>query len=453
MSGVFGLFSKDGYRMKLAYSLGLANQHRGQEDAGVTVADPDGMATYKDWGLFSDVMNKHIMRLLKQTKDEYVIGHSGDNLTESIRHIDPFEIKDTVAISMEGKIVKKPKDYASNGMSDTEVVASMLQYELKDKNDLEKAVSSLMKELDGKAYYSAALLVNYDNETTLVGIHDAMGIKPFAMGWDDKSVAFSSETKGLDILKISQDNRHDVGFGKAIFVNDGEIEELQVLNPKPARCAFEYLYTASPDAVIGGITAYDVRKAMGRKLWERYEKTFDVVVGVPDSGRTVALGYAQASKLPFEEGLLKNSYVGRTYNIPDPEKRELRASDKHNPIRSIIEGKRVGVGDDSIVRGTITNAIGNTFRTIGGAKEVGYIISAAGLIAPCHTDEPDKYLAAREASKDGCTDPAELGRRVAEMINVEYVLYPSVKDVVNAIGLPECELCTMCMSGKNPFDR
>ena len=173
----------------------------------------------------------------------------------------------------------------------------------------------------------------------------------------------------------------------------------------------------------------------------------------PDSGRTVALGYAQASKLPFEEGLLKNSYVGRTYNIPDPEKRELRASDKHNPIRSIIEGKRVGVGDDSIVRGTITNAIGNTFRTIGGAKEVGYIISAAGLIAPCHTDEPDKYLAAREASKDGCTDPAELGRRVAEMINVEYVLYPSVKDVVNAIGLPECELCTMCMSGKNPFDR
>jgi len=423
-----------------------ALQHRGQESAGIATFDGERAHIIKEMGLVSEVFNT---KRLNKLPGPLGIGHVRYSTTGAsrIENSQPLLIKykgGTIAIAHNGNLVNSKElraELEAEGRifttdSDTEVIAYLLVKEL-IKSDFVSAVQDLMQRLVGS--YSLTLLV----DGVVAAIRDPLGIKPLCIGKIDGGYIVASESAAVDVLGGTL--IRDVHPGELIILKEGKLESQQICRSKnAAHCFFEHTYFARPDSIMNGKLVYDIRRRIGETLVDEHDKKADAICPVPDSGITFAIGYSIKSGLDYIEGLMKNRYVGRTFIMPSQEMREIAVRLKLNAIRSNIEGKRVALIDDSIVRGTTSKRIVDLIRSAG-AKEVHVRIGSPPIIAPCHFGidmATREELIAAHKSVEG----------VALALGADSLGYISIDGLVKSIGIPAEDLCLACVTGEYPLE-
>ncbi|MFB6269326.1 MAG: amidophosphoribosyltransferase, partial [Halobacterium sp.] len=331
--------------------------------------------------------------------------------------------------------------FTSDG--DTEVIAHDLARNLLD-DDIVGAVETTM----GRIHGSYSLTIMHDD--TVLGVRDPLGNRPLVIGELDDGYVLASESAAIDTL--GGDLVRDVRPGELVVLHEdgGGFDSHQLVDAQnTAHCFFEYVYFARPDSVIDDELVYEVRRELGRQLWDEAGVDSDVVMPVPDSGRAFASGYAEAAQdegatVEFAEGLMKNRYVGRTFIMPTQDEREQAVRLKLNPIKSTVEGKTVTVIDDSIVRGTTSSQLVDLLREAG-AEEVHVRIGAPPIVAPCYMGID---MATREELIAADRTPAE----IAEEIGADSLSYLSLSAITAAVGKSEADLCAGCVTGEYPYD-
>ncbi|MFH0830073.1 MAG: hypothetical protein V1887_02850 [Candidatus Aenigmatarchaeota archaeon] len=480
MAGVIGIYSKDAtYNEKLnewfnagvkGYFMLMQTQHRGQANWGMVSAGDRSMRKSVAPGLVSATFTREARDAFIHPDDYAMVGHIGDkNVKEdgiAPIHVNKKELRYEVATAIDGAI-------SSNGMLEGNIrfqpnntfYAAIFSNYMENYNNVEEACLKTADEL-GPGYYSMVGVVHdkVGQRSQLVAFRNRRGVKPMYMGRSESGIFVSSESGAIDVVSSFDKliECRDVVPGEVLTMDMDGYRQRQIQEPKRSHCAFEWVYTSRHDAVMEGITSHMVRKKLGHLLVELYGIKDDgnsVVIGVPDSGRSVAIGIHEASGIPIDEGLIKNQYIGRTYDIDNKVERIEAALLKHNPINAVIKGKKVHVGEDSIVRGTISDATAHLLkegdahaRVIkeGGAKYVTWWISYAPIFDPCFSDSKDKELAAKPFQNKA--DVRKVGESVAkELEYIDMVYFNTPENVIKAIGLPEDQLCTFCITGKNPF--
>jgi amidophosphoribosyltransferase len=318
--------------------------------------------------------------------------------------------------------------------SDTEVIAHIFVKELLH-YDLLEAARSLMRRIVGS--YSLVFLWG----DTVLALRDPLGIKPLCIGEIDSGFMVASESVAIDTLngKLIR----DVKPGELIVIRNGEMKSYQLArSTRPAHCIFEYIYFARPDSIMDGRLIYDVRVNIGSNLAREHPACADTVTPIPDSGITLAVGYHQRSGISYRECLMKNRYIGRTFIMPDQNMRETAVRLKMNTIRPNIEGHKLILVDDSIVRGTTSRRIVNMVRKAG-AQEVHVRIGSPPILAPC-------YLGIDMASRDGLIAAHKTVAGVEAVIEADSLGYVSHEGLVDAVGIPKENLCMGCLTGLYP---
>ena len=396
--GVFGIFGHP--EAAAITALGLhALQHRGQEAAGIVAFDGRRFSSERRLGLVGDHFSSHAV--IERLPGNAAVGHVRYSTTGEtiLRNVQPlfaeldsggFAVAHngnlTNGITLRRELIKQGAIYQST--SDTEVILHLVARSRKGRI-LDRFIEGL-RQLEGA--YSLVALTN----KKLIGVRDPLGIRPLVLGELDGHYIFASETCALDI--IGARFIRDVENGEVVVISEKGIESHKPFPPQPARpCIFEYIYFARPDSIVHGRHVYDVRKQMGAQLARESGVEADVIVPVPDSGVPAAIGYAQASGIPFELGIVRNHYVGRTFIQPTQSVRELGVRLKHSANRSVVQGKRIVLIDDSIVRGTTSVKIVHMMREAG-ASEVHFRISSPPITHPDYygidTPRREKLLAA-----------------------------------------------------------
>lgn len=444
--GVFGVFSPECADVaSLAYYGLFALQHRGQESAGIVVNDDGVFTAYCDEGLVNDVFPKE--RIQKLGYGNIVVGHVRYATTGSDRkrNAQPIVInhhKGRMALAHNGNLTNSYElrnELEQNGSifhttTDSEVIAYIIVRERLRAPSIEEAVHQAMDRLDG-AY---SLLIS--SPSKLIAARDPHGFRPLCMGKTaDGKTVFASETCALDA--VGAEFVRDVRPGEIITVGyDGIKSDTWHCGRVPkSLCVFEFVYFERPDSVVDGSAVSLARQKAGAFLAAEHPVDADVVIGVPDSGLDAALGYAQASGIPYGIGFTKNKYIGRTFISPTQEQREDGVNIKLNPIRSLVEGKRIVLIDDSIVRGTTCRGIIELLRKTG-AKEIHMRVSAP-FVAPCYygTDIDDaENLIASHHSVD----------EIARIIGVDSLGYLSIKHLLQIADGDG--FCTACFGGSYP---
>ncbi len=451
--GVVGisLTDRDAAR-PLYYSL-YALQHRGQEAAGIVTHDGFQQHDHVDTGLVGDVFDQDD---LEQLNGPNGIGHvrypTAGGLGECCAQ--PFSVSfksGSLGLAHNGNLVNADEvreelamlghAFTSNG--DTEVIAHDLARNLLEE-DLVRAVKSTMSRIHG----SYSLTVMHDE--TVLGVRDPQGNRPLCIGELDDGYVIASESAAIDTL--GGELVRDVKPGELVVLHpDGTGYDTYQLveRENTAHCFFEHVYFARPDSVIDDELVYEVRRELGRYLWEESGVDTDVVMPVPDSGRSFASGYADAAnedgtEVDFAEGLMKNRYVGRTFIMPTQDERERAVRLKLNPIKSTIEGKSVTVIDDSIVRGTTSNQLVELLRDAG-AEEVHVRIGAPPIIAPC-------YLGIDMATREELIAADRSIEDIRDEITADSLSYLSIDAVTEALDKGHDDLCLGCVTGEYPYD-
>ena len=351
----------------------------------------------------------------------FAIGHNG-NLTN--------------AVSIRRELVKRGSLFQST--TDTEVIVHLIATSTYV-TVIDRIIDAI-KQIEGG--YSLVAMTH----DTLFGIRDPLGLRPLVLGKLDSAYIMASETCALDI--IGADFIRDVEPGEIIIIKDGQIESLHPFPPQASRnCIFEFIYFARPDSVMEGRSIYETRKRIGVELAQESHIDADVVIPIPDSGTPAAIGYAAQSKIPFELGIIRNHYVGRTFIEPTDQIRHLGVKLKHNANRSYVEGKRVILVDDSIVRGTTSLKIVEMMRNAG-AREVHMRIASPPTVNPCYygvdTPEKSELIAANMTLEE-----------MRQAIGVDTLAYLSIDGLYRAMGEPgrnkDCpQNCDACFSGDYP---
>ena len=448
--GVFGVFGHEDAGALTA--LGLhALQHRGQEAAGIVTFDGAQFISERHVGLVGDIFGKegHTQNL----RGANAIGHVRYSTTGGsiVRNVQPMFADLSgggLAIAHNGNLTNARilrRDLVREGAifqstSDTEAIihlAARSHYEFV----VEKLIDAL-KRVEG-AYSLVAL-----TSKKLIGVRDAYGVRPLVLGKLDDAWILSSETCALDI--IGADFVRDVEPGEMIVITVDGIESLHPFPPKPRRfCVFEYVYFARPDSMVEGKNVYEVRKRIGMELAREAPAAADMVIPIPDSGVPAALGYADASGLPFELGIIRNHYVGRTFIEPSDRIRHLGVKLKHNANREKLKGKRIVLVDDSIVRGTTSQKIVEMVRDAG-ATEVHFRIASPPTTHSCFygVDTPNKQdLLAHKLDLEGM-------RNFIKADSLAFVsiggLYRATGEARRNAGIPQ--FCDACFSGDYPIE-
>lgn len=460
MGGITGGYSKKNVTRNLYYAL-IETQHRGQQTAGISTAGNNSLRTCKNEGFISSVFTKDILRLLLHPSDYISIGNVGKNELKRKEDIPPIEIEFQdykFSISMDGMILNHSevdKKFGFNTRTDEELFGKIFYKNFKETNETEEAAHLTMEELD-KAYYSLVMISHNKDKSELIALRDKRGIKPMHVGMTDDSLFVSSESGALDTLQMLEKNeikRRDVNPGELIVANNSGFYSKQILPSKPAFCVFEPVYTSRPDTVYNNKSCHTCRMELGRSLANLHKIVYEgktIITWIPDTGISVALGIHEVTDIPIDLGLIKNQYIGRTYDIPNPDERYTAVFLKHNPIRDRVAGKKVIFGDDSIVRGSISEGVAKTLRNAG-AIDAQLAISYGPIFRSCFSDEPNKKLAAAGLEK---YDIYEVGRRVTEKLpTISKVMYNDANSVIKAVGFPREHLCTMCMTCENPFQK
>jgi amidophosphoribosyltransferase len=426
--GVFGIFGHP--EAAAVTALGLhALQHRGQEAAGIVTYDGHRFNSERRMGMVADAFSK--ASTIDRLPGDRAIGHVRYSTTGEtiLRNVQPlfaeldsggFAVAHngnlTNALTIRRELIRSGAIYQST--SDTEVVLHLVARSRK--HAIIERFTEALRQIEG-AYAFVAL-----SNKKLIGARDPLGIRPLVLGKLDGHYILASETCALDI--IGAQFVRDVENGEVVVISEEGVTSLRAFPPQTARpCIFEYIYFARPDSVVHGRSVYNVRKAMGAQLAHEHPMDADVVVPVPDSGVPAAIGYAQASGIPFELGIIRNHYVGRTFIQPTQSIRELGVRMKHSANRAVVEGKRIILLDDSIVRGTTSVKIVQMMRDAG-ASEVHFRISSPPITHPDYygIDTPvrEKLLAATHSLAE-----------MRELIGADSLAFLSVEGIYSAMGV------------------
>lgn len=440
--GVFGIFTPDNKDAKHSLYYGLcALQHRGQESAGMALCDTDGpmgnIYHHKGMGLVSEVFHKETLDTLT---GNIGIGHvrystTGQSCIENAQPLILNYLKGTLALVHNGNI-KNAAELRDNlqkegaifrGTTDSEVIAYLIAKERTKCGTIEEAVTKVAGFLKG----GYALIVMSPRK--IIGIRDPLGLKPLCLGRRGKEYILSSESCALNA--IDAEFVRDIEPGEIVSITkDGISSDRSLCQCKHAHCIFEYIYFARLDSCMDGISVYNSRIKAGRLLAQSYPVDADLVVGVPDSGLTAAVGYSQESGIPFGLAFYKNSYVGRTFIKPTQKERESAVHMKLSVLPEVVRGKRLVLIDDSIVRGTTIAGL-ITLLKKAGAVSVHVRISSPPFLYPCYygTDVPsNKELIAADNS------PEEIARR----IGADSLGYMKLEDLsAMSDNLPLCRAC------------
>ena len=442
---VFGVIGKGIDAARLTYFGLYALQHRGQESSGIASSDGKKINLHKAMGLVAQVYNEHDFEKLH---GDMAIGHNryatfGGSTDD---HIQPTIDRDmTVALAHNGNLpsVEKlrkflvSKDISVKNLNDSEMMQKVISYFLSQGMTLEESIT--------KAYplFTGAFCLLIITKDKIAAVRDQHGIRPFSIGTlNHTGYVFSSETCALDTVNATY--LRDVEPGEMVIADANGLHSYQLAKPNLKMDIFEFVYFARPDSVLLGKRVAEVRKNLGRILAKEAKIEADVVIPVPDSSIPAALGYAEASGIPFDFGLVKNRYIGRTFIMPDQRLRDRGVQMKLNPIRESIEGKRVIVIDDSIVRGTTAKKLVKLLRDTG-AKEV-------HLMSSCPPVRfPDFYgiNTPTQAELIAATMPI---KKIETFIGADSLHFLSYKGTIEATGLPESTFCTSCFTGIYPID-
>ena len=427
--GVFGIFGHPDAAAITA--LGLhALQHRGQEAAGIVTFDDGHFHSERRLGLVGDTFSRG--DVIARLPGQAAVGHTRYSTTgeNSLRNVQPLfgELNaGGLAIAHNGNLtngITLRRELVRNGAmmqstTDTEVILHLVAHS-KRNHFIDRYIEAL------RAIEGAYALVSLTNKK-LIGARDPLGIRPLVLGQLDGAPILASETCALDIIGAKY--IRDIEPGEVVVFDSNGVESHKPFSPMPPRpCIFEYIYFARPDSVVGGRSVYDARKAMGVQLARETHVEADVVVPVPDSGVPAALGYSRESGVPFELGIIRNHYVGRTFIQPTQSVRELGVRMKHSANRAAIEGKRIILIDDSLVRGTTSKKIVKMMRDAG-ATEVHFRIASPPITHPDYygIDTPDKagLLAATHTLEE-----------MRELIGADSLAFVSVDGIYRAMGEP-----------------
>ncbi|MFX0175863.1 MAG: amidophosphoribosyltransferase, partial [Candidatus Hodarchaeota archaeon] len=470
---IFGVACNDiGYSVSsLLYKGLIAQQHRGQESAGISILKTGGsIFTYKRKGLVSKVLNQQV---LSKYWGNIGIGHNryattGAEEFDSPEYIQPYHFKNNeieFSLAFNGtipnyeelkqKMEEMGRIFITN--TDTEVIAQFIASIAMGTEEWPEILQVATKFFDGS--YSLILLTS---EGDLYAIRDPLGFKPLCIGElksEKRNLYFvSSESCGIDA--VSGEFIRDVKPGEIVHLShQKDIHSEAILKKnRTALCQFEFVYFARPDSIIDEVSVAEARLRLGMYLAKNDPILKDpeirdnaIVVPVPDSGRSVAVGYAKESKLPYVEGLMKNRYIWRTFILPGQSRRTAAVKEKLNPIKSVIEGKDIILLDDSIVRGTTTHQIVSLLKERGGAKRVHLRISCPPIISPCYMgiDFPtkDELIAGRLQTIYG----ENLIEEIRNKIGADTLLYQTKEDLSNALYKTENQLCMACLTGNYPL--
>ena len=425
--GVFGISNTPDASTLTA--LGLhALQHRGQEGCGIVSFDGKQYHSEKRYGLVGDNFNKE--KVLKKLPGKYAIGHNRYSTTggAALRNIQPFFADTnaggigvahngnlTNAITLRNELVQEGAIFYTT--SDTEVIVQLIAKSKRSKT-IDKIIDAIFHVQGG---YALVMMT----KNTLIGLRDPYGIRPLVIGKLKNSYVFASETCALDI--IGAKFVREVENGEIVYIENDELISVKPFSPKKIRpCVFEYIYFSRPDSILDGKTAYEYRKNYGAQLAKEDNLEADIVVPVPDSGNAAALGYAQEKNIPFDLGLIRNHYVGRTFIEPSQKIRSLGVKLKLNANLSVIEDKKIILIDDSLVRGTTSHKIVKMLYNAG-AKEVHVRIASPEIKYPDFygVDMPTKkeLLAANKSVKEIC-----------DYINAKSLKYLTIEGLYKAMG-------------------
>lgn len=443
--GVAGFYSPSPANIpeKLFYSL-FSLQHRGQESAGISYRKNGKTVTYKDLGMVSSVLSRYLQIERKTTTG---IGHvrystRGGNRIENAQPIAATFNKGDVSLAHNGNISNASalhKELTEAGSifqttSDTELVLHMIS--LSRQKTFFEALTETLQRLEGAF---SMVLMHDDN---LIVVRDPMGFRPLYIGESDGLVAAASETCALETLNIK--DYRQVKPGEIIQINkDGRQSSFLKPAEKISQCIFELIYFARPDSQVFDESVHGTRKRMGAALWDCDPIKGDIVVPVPDSGNNAAIGYAEASGIPFDHGLTRNHYAGRSFILPTTAQRELAVRMKLHPIRETIEGKKIILVDDSLIRGTTSRIIVKMLKDAG-ADEVHLRLSSPELKWPCFfgIDIPTRdELISNRMSPD----------QIAEYIGADSVMFLPVEKLKKCVG-NQSDYCYACFCGDYPVD-
>jgi len=442
--GVFAISSISNTSVDIFYALRVL-QHRGQESAGIAVYS-NGIKVIKGMGLAHQALKAEDVKNLKGDRG---IGHVrystyGSSTIENAQPIVVSTNYGDIALCHNGEIVNagkimdelKKKGWAFITSSDSEIAVRLLANDIANTGDPVKSLKNLMALLQGS--YSMAVMI--DNR--VFAIRDPLGIRPLCIGRTKTGCAAASESVVFDTL--GGEFIRDVEPGEIVEILPGELRSIKTgLAKGRAHCMFEWVYIARADSTIETKLVYEVRRRIGQKLAKEQPVQADVVVPIPDSGRSHAIGYAEASGIPYSEGLMKNRYVERTFIMPEQSERTTNVMLKLNPLRSVIKDKRVVLVDDSIVRGTTIRQIVQIVRNAG-AKEVHVRVGSPPIRAPC-------YFGIDMKTREQFAATGRTIEEIGKMITADSIGYISVDGLVEAIGLASGDLCLGCLTEEYPM--
>lgn len=444
--GIFGVIGKGFEAARLVHPGLWALQHRGQESSGIASSDGKKIYLHKGMGLVAHVFGE---KDLKKLKGYLAIGHNRYSTSGSKQfHAQPILEKISnhkyIALVHNGNLPStkkleeflKDKKISTKGLNDSEMIAEAIAVYTKEGFVLEDSIK--------KAYplFTGVFCLLVMDEKKIIAVRDSFGIRPLSLGKLNKGFVVASETCALDI--IGAKFLREVKPAEMIVIDDKDLQSIQIEKGTQKLDVFEYVYFARPDSYILGKSVDEVRQNLGKELARENQIKADIVIPVPDSAIPAAIGFSKQSKIPFEMGLIKNRYIHRTFISPEKHTRGKIVQLKLNPMRFVLQGKKVIVIDDSIVRGTTSKEIIKMIRGAG-AKEVHLLVSSPPVKFPdfygIDTPNQKELIAAVKNVK-----------QIAKELGVDSMHYLSYEGLIKATTLPEDLLCTACFTGNYPVD-
>lgn len=443
MCSVVGIYGNQN-ASKLAYYALFSMQHRGQEAAGISASNGTHIKTIKNRGLVTNIFGEKDFSILE---GEMAVGHTRYSTAgnDSILDAQPVFARyglGEISIVHNGNLVNKEevrqnlikKGAIFQSHMDTENLIHLIAKD-HEKGTLQERIENAVEKIEGA--YSLVIL----SRSKMFAIRDPYGFRPLSIG-KIKSGGYivSSETCAFEL--VGAEFIRDVEPGEMVIFDENGFETKKLQNPTPKKCIFEYIYFARPDSRVFGKNVYETRIEMGRELTKELPVEADMVIPVPDSGVSSALGYSKESNIPFEMGIMRNHYVGRTFIEPTQEIRDLKVKMKLSPITEKIRGKRLVVIDDSIVRGTTSKQIVRMLKEAG-AKEVHMRIASPATISPCYygVDTPDKekLISAKKSVGEVC-----------EYIKADSLAFISIEGLVKSVNEQKENFCFACFDENYP---
>lgn len=444
--GVMGIHApgRDNVPQMICFGL-VALQHRGQESAGIAVSREGQIHHYKEMGLVQEVFND---RNLAKLEGDIGVGHVRYSTTGQsfVNNAQPLVVQykgGSIALAHNGNLINagELRDRLEEEGSifqtsiDSEVIANLIarNYKLGFKD----ALAQTVKEIKG----SYALTILWDGK--LIGVRDPNGLRPLCLGKLEDGYVLASETCALDV--VGAKFMRDIDKGEIVIIDETGVNSFYYdTGRKKAVCSFEYVYFARPDSIMDGRSVYKARREAGKILAKEHPANADLVMAVPDSGTAAATGYAEASGIPYMVGLIKNKYMGRTFIQPDQKSRELAVRLKLNVLKENVEGKRLVLIDDSIVRGTTSRRIVDMLKEAG-AKEVHVRVSSPPVTNSC-------YFGIDTPNRNQLVGAIHTVDEICEMIHADSLGFLSIDGLVESIGTGGVNLCSACFNGEYPME-